>query len=312
MLTVTGQNDSAVPVTPNGAHRRDGGHSSGVDASLAECQQLRVVQFFEGWDEGRGTLTDFVEFGHGLVGGHEFGQESFSKQFVLALLVDQNGLDTREGIPLASRTSGEVGDGKRHTRLGDTVKRPGASHNEGCTTGLEESVVVSPVPVSGDVALVELILEPGSGSYHAVTVHTQVLVVPVTCIISSKDVAAKSGVQGIEVIGGAGDSHDVFHFAFSLQGLARGDNFVPCGGRGCHEISVIEEGEVFGGVGHAVKLAIVSAGIQGGLDKIAGFFAEVNGGHETVGYHCSNLVVSDTEQDIRTFAEGGCKLEVIP
>src|SRR5215213_5728849 len=171
-------------------------------------------------------------------------------------------------------------------------------------------MVVCPVPVGGQVAVSNILSQPAGALDHAFAIDTKVFGVPVALVISFEDKASEGGKQRVDVIGGAGDCHNVIDFAFGFEGFTLSNDLVPGRRRCFYQVSIVEECQVLGCIGQTVQHTIESTGFQCSRREIGSLVAKINRSQQAIGNQCTSLVVSDHD-NVRTFAEGGRNLEVI-
>src|ERR1041384_1716269 len=121
-------------------------------------------------------------------------------------------------------------------------------------------MAVCPFPIERQITVFDMVNQPLDALDHPRFVNTDVLRIPVSFRVFAKDITTKRSKEWIQVIGGAGDSHDVIYFALLLQRLSDRSDLVPSLGRCLDEVSVVKEAKILGGVGQAIQNSVEGAG----------------------------------------------------
>ena len=151
------------------------------------------------------------------------------------------------------------------------------------------------------------VLIPLAGSDGAGVTNADLGRIVAAGVVAAEDVAAKGGLNRIEVVRVAFHADEAVLIGLNVVGIVGrqfGRDVVHFGPRRRalgHQVGVDEQGDVLGGVGHAVQLAVIGEGFDGRRSEFADPVAQIDGNQDTAGHQLPQPVVG-ADDDVGSFA----------
>jgi hypothetical protein len=138
--------------------------------------------------------------------------------------------------------------------------------------------------------------------HAAFAVQTQVIGVVAAVGVLAEDVAAERGLDRVVVVGVAHLAQEAVLGAGSLDVSRHGLHFVEGGRRRGHQVRVVDQGDVFRRLRHAVDLAVGEGeGLHRVRGKVGGIRAKLDRGQQTAGVQLADPVMR-AQDDVRAAA----------
>src|SRR5437867_6390560 len=137
LLLLEDERDRLAPSLPDRRHLRDRGHGVATRGARREGEDVLVRRLVPDGKPCRGGRHSVVEGLHGLVGGHELGEERLREELVLTEGTDHPALRADER-PRRALHRRDGRDAVVHLRRPQVIERPRAGDEHGRLLFLEE------------------------------------------------------------------------------------------------------------------------------------------------------------------------------